>query len=717
MQIMRIGALQPPDTQRSQWARQLIGSALERGLAPAIVPTHKIESFTATLPPGYIAQIQSMAQASDQAVSIISAGLIEAALRGAPAEPAEQKVIGPIPAMAGAERVRPILHSLLTASSEEARQGKVVFAEAGTGTGKGRMIASLAAHAAGAGDTVVISAPLTVTWQLLEDLAGIEETQSAGVSLVLGRPNFVAPMLALEWATDNECQPLIDWIVKDKGKPLSERAVKASAIVGQSLCWLLEDALSLAEDMPVTMVSLDNQGDTEDRRDCPAEALYQSLRQNLRKSAITLCSHYMLASHIRNVQLRRIDADCQDDITSSLPVVMDLLIVDEAHLLEAAFAAIHSQTIHLRSIQRLVTAHVRTKKKPLLAALDSLGRYITQTGIRSGNKPGLLSTFDDADTYLGAVDLALSALSFKGLAGHVAMTLRMTHNAIRNALDGRSTLRFDASPVRNYPQMTVGRANLESPFARLWDGVRGAVLVSATLYSDGNSARLARWKMAVPNERAVYLPPVHPEWTFSPVTLYTLRAEPVPDDSDEWAQACAEAIMHVAQKAVGGTLALCTSYHNAEQLVCYLQGQLGARLIVQKRDASASVCMLQYRALHAAGIKPVWLGLGAAWTGIDLTDHGVSAGDDTLLTDLIITRLPLGVNRTLTHERRVAISGFGIVWQEAVWHFRQGLGRLVRREGVGSRHLWVLDSRLDSKRPWLKGFKTVLARYSSQSER
>lgn len=82
-----------------------------------------------------------------------------------------------------------------------------------------------------------------------------------------------------------------------------------------------------------------------------------------------------------------------------------------------------------------------------------------------------------------------------------------------------------------------------------------------------------------------------------------------------------------------------------------------------------------------------------------------------MLTDLVITHLPIGLNRTLTHERRVSIGGFRVISQEGGWHFRQGLGRLVRREGVVRRNLWVLDARIDGKEPWVVPFRRILSRY------
>lgn len=713
MQIMRISALAPPESQRSQWARRLLGKALENGCTPSPVPPHKLQSFTATLPPGYISQLQALSESSRQPISQITAGLIEAALGLESEKQASEKSPDtPIPSMAGADRVRPLLHGLLQSSAEKALQGKVVFAEAATGTGKGRLIASLAANAAQSGDTVVVSAPLTVTWQLLDDLASIEEAKTVGVSLVLGRANFVAPSLAYEWAKGSNCQQMIDWI-DGGGQPLSKRAVNASTLVGRPLCWLLEDALAVSEDLPVSMVSLDSQTPGEGDSDiCPAEALYQELRSSHNDSAIILCSHFMLASHLRSMQLLKLNAQSETDITLSLPLAIDLLIVDEAHLLESAFATINSHSLHIRTLTRIVDKYAGRNKRPLKEALESLGDYISGVKQSGKKRPGLLSDFEGANTKLEEVNQAFSTFQFKKMDSHAATALRIAHRAIISALSGRSLLRFDVSPVLRYPQLTVGQANLEKHFLSLWDCVVGAVLVSATIYSDGKSAKLSRWKLAVPVERAEYLPPVHPSWTFSPVRAQRLRAHPSPEgNTEQWLDSCASSVLEVTEKAQGGTLVLCTSYLNAEHLSARLQERIGPRLIVQNQTTNATMCMVRYRAMHEAGSNPVWVGLGSAWTGIDLTDHAKAPEDDTLLTDLVITRLPLGVNRTLTHERRVSITGYGVVVQEAVWHFRQGLGRLVRREGIKDRNLWVLDERIDSNEPWLQSFKAVMARY------
>ena len=106
---------------------------------------------------------------------------------------------------------------------------------------------------------------------------------------------------------------------------------------------------------------------------------------------------------------------------------------------------------------------------------------------------------------------------------------------------------------------------------------------------------------------------------------------------------------------------------------------------------SAAVCAGLFR--ERAALRPLWLGVGAAWTGIDLSDTRVSAQDDVLLTDLVIPRLPYGCNRSLSHARRRKIVPVS-EQREMLMMLRQGLGRLVRREGVQDRRIWIGDRRL-----------------------
>lgn len=709
MEVLRVGALNPPQEQRSLWARELLAEALDLALQPCAVPVQEITSFTATVSPAIASRLKGLAAEKDMPITRLTAGLIEALhsrrIAPAAAAPSNAQAEG----ILGAEHVRTELQPLLQNCVEACSAGKIVFAEAATGTGKGRMIAAIAAAAAANGDTVVISAPLAVTWQLISDLDRVPAAKSAGITMSLGRPNFASPERLLDWALENDHQALADW-VRDGGKPVTAKTAEASQIMERDLSWMIEDALTLADELPIDAVMLR----PDDPDDCPAQQLYKSMRNNHKGAAIILCSHYMLAAQVRFMQL--LGAGQEDDEASSLllPHAIDTLIVDEAHMLEQAFAAIYSHTLRLRPLIREVESLPGRDKAAAVSALHALSDQITRESDSAKGGIYLARQLEDVPAIERALREALAALDklkARRAEPRVATMIRMAQLAMKDALSGHSRLRAELSPVRRYPSLISGKANLRNALERLWDMCGGAALVSATLYAGDEKSMLTRWKLEVPPARAVYAPPVHPAWTVSPVTLHPDAGKIEPNDSEEWASDTAKLVLRATQEALGGSLVLCTSYQNAEALHACLWPQLGDRLILQTRRISASMCAAQFKTAHKSGRRPVWIGLGAAWTGINLSDSEVDPAEDTMLTNLVITRLPVGLNRSLTHERRVSIAGFKVVTLEAIWQLRQGLGRLVRRPGVQNRHLWVLDSRLNGSTPWVMPYKRLLGRY------
>jgi CRISPR type IV-associated DEAD/DEAH-box helicase Csf4 len=118
------------------------------------------------------------------------------------------------------------------------------------------------------------------------------------------------------------------------------------------------------------------------------------------------------------------------------------------------------------------------------------------------------------------------------------------------------------------------------------------------------------------------------------------------------------------------------------------------RVIAQQPNVKLSATLDAFRAAHAKGLRPVMLGLGGAWTGIDLTDPSVPPERDNLLTDLVIVRMPVGLNRTNSALARIERSGTASISNEALLTFKQGLGRLIRRTGVTDRRIWILDGRI-----------------------
>ncbi|WP_455233418.1 helicase C-terminal domain-containing protein [Geopseudomonas aromaticivorans] len=730
MEYVQISAVDPPSEGRARWARQLLSKALDNGTPLHPVPMHRVTHFTCNMPPHVADLLRAQAKKANLSVPQAAAGLIAAEL-AQEAAPAAQDADSPATLSQSLSTVRTLLHPLVEGIQAAMGHGKIAFAEASTGSGKGKMICHLAREAAAEGRSVVISAPLPIIWQMSRDFAEYPGPQPS-VSILLGRPNFVAPEALKLWAEAAECAPLLEWI-DNGGPPLSPRARLLGERLGIPLAWLLEDAISLADDLPVSAMMLSaHQDDTED---CPAEAIYRQLRDSAHAASIILCSHHLLAFHCYQQTMWRGAGKAQqalpeieqveeaDEPRTTLPAFIDTLLVDEAHLLENAFAAIFSQTLHLQAFGREIERSLITGRKRTLDAIEALAQCVAaQTKItREGRKEGPEALIGPLDTMPGLAVVArglldaLDALNLRKKDHALRESVSYARRTLINALSGSTTIKLELSPVRLYPMITTGRANLETPFKHLWDHVAGGALVSATLYSDGQSKSLTRWKLGVPEPRCAALPAVTPRWVIDAVRLRLERVPTLPDDSDTWLDELAERIERIARDAKGGTLALCTSYATVAGVAQRLQDRLGDRLLVQTSRLGASACAAAFR---THGRRPVWLGVGNAWTGIDLSapsDPGkedfIPAAEDQVLTDLVITRLPLGLNRSLTHHRRQLIAGFRITIQEGAWHLRQGIGRLVRREGVPSRNLWVLDSRIDSKEPWLAAFRKILKTY------
>ncbi|WP_175762209.1 hypothetical protein [Burkholderia anthina] len=151
---------------------------------------------------------------------------------------------------------------------------------------------------------------------------------------------------------------------------------------------------------------------------------------------------------------------------------------------------------------------------------------------------------------------------------------------------------------------------------------------------------------------------------------------------------------------------LLTSYKAVDGLARRLSGT--TTLLVQAREEYPLRRQVEdFLKLRKAGVRPLWLAVGGAWTGLDIGGHdpwarlfdgeSIPADQDNVLTDLVIPRLPFGTNQSITHLWR-AQNRPGIPWDllEAAFRFKQGLGRLVRRAGLPqNRRIFVLDGRLE----------------------
>lgn len=669
---------------RSVAIRARLEEALRKKLPLAEIPDAGLDRVTISLPSSLEHQIRREAAAANLIPSVYCARLI-AATQAPVALDAQ-----PVPESNGdelAEALRESLAPLYRASVDAIRQGKIALAEAPTGAGKGRLIAAHAIRAHRERQNVVIAAPLVVVRQLLREIQALDP--EVPTALLLGRPNFIDEQRLAEHLEHSESQaPLKAWL-KGGGLPFTVGARELDHQIGGGLAFLVEDAIVLSDgDVPLGSLLLDDTSDGE------AEAVYRSVRERFTGTpgAIQLCSHIALAVEARSKVL-------QPD-ASALPDPIDLLIVDEAHLLESAFATVHSAQHHLAPLARHAAESGLRNAKAIEAAVDRFAVEVSRLA-RVGVER--MEMADDEALLASAtalVEVARAGLDkAKRTSNPHRKHLRRAIADISAAIAGRSSIIPTQTHVRHRPVLTTGRSNLDKIFRSLWESVGASVLVSATLYTptaSGYSGGYLRWVLAIPSPRLAELAPATAPWrkesavtVLDPITL-------TPDDTDVWWDAVAGKIRAIHRTAKGGALVLLTSFRAAEAIAERLRPDFGDALVVQSQDQRALSCAARYRALHKSGVRPLWLGLGSAWTGVDLSDSDKDAADDWLLTDVYVPRIPWGLNHSMTHIRRRQALGMRVEAMEASRLLRQGIGRLVRRPGVLGRRLVVSDCRVDT---------------------
>jgi len=293
------------------------------------------------------------------------------------------------------------------------------------------------------------------------------------------------------------------------------------------------------------------------------------------------------------------------------------------------------------------------------------------------------------------------------------------------------------SPVRRWPVFTTGKQNVKRELDLLWDKVERALLVSATLSiptgrTDGVASREHIYNILnIPSHRGTALPPVTPEWVTKTPLFHIPPDKPdfcYPSQADidsgkegakaKWHQAIAHEIASKpAVTAVGGTLVLLTSYEDVNEIGSILTSLFGDRILLKTPTSSLEKQKNEFKSMARAGMRPIWLAVGNAWTGLDLRDELVpdeEAEKDIILTDLVIPRINFADNQSLSHLlRQRANRAAGVT--EAAFTLRQGLGRLIRRPGLVDRHIWFLDNRINHRGKQYNVFRNIVAVYRTEA--
>jgi ATP-dependent DNA helicase DinG len=593
--------------------------------------------------------------------------------------------------------------------------GQIVLAEASTGLGKSRALAHAARHLLKADARVWVAAPyLSVLAHLLAEFSQVEGIPRPAV--LLGRQQFVSVarlrhfMGELSPGRDDDVlqfrETIEQWLAGGglPTTPETKTLAGFAADTGEGLSYLMEDLRLLAPLIPAASVCLLDKQDADTE---PGERAVLRMNEAVEQARLVFCTHTMLMLRTRLAR------------PESVPFTH--LLIDEVHLLEEAAARLESSELSLHSLRSWFRRNGGTRAREMIANLSILmqemaDRYGSRTSRHAD--AGALELLREA---LKPVEQALRKMHVRKLGSVEAAERTEFLDAMGRFFDSDNRLVIMSfSPLRRYPSITVGPYSVRWLMEKLWENTVAVAGMSATLYTPSAGGGISNGylmsKLAVPPGRLCSVGPVTLAWNTSTPTLchpdhqaaerlcfpgaYEEEGgQPPPMEYQNWMESVVQALRQATSTAAGGTLVLCPAFQDIHEIASRLASDLGARLLFQSKGVSIQAQRAQYEALYRQGIKPVWLAAGGgAWQGLDLRDATAeNPALDFLLTDLVILR-PAFRQRSSTDWYRQQRRGFKVVLMEAALYLRQGAGRLIRREGLLQRRLWMLDGRLFTAR-------------------
>lgn len=446
-----------------------------------------------------------------------------------------------------------------------------------------------------------------------------------------------------------------------------------------------------------------------------------------------------------------------NDTTGILPAY-DHLLLDEAHLIKNSFESVLSDSVSLsRLLSNIKRLSGQNKLKRFLDRLEVVTRDFQNIGIHhnemavsvKNNPDHIQSVINDGLIELKEICNSIS----KHLEGikdpneQEMAVLREVNNALlflKKTTSGNSlmnrTLKFSA--VQRKPSLSVQANDVTPLLDYLWKRSQLNVLLSATLFVFYNKVYCSVYigkKLGI-GTKIDTLTPVENEWIYSPVTVYLPKkkemrkvknkdntmdtryylepptvsrysAQTVRKLNTEWLDELAEKITSITRDSKGGSLIMCTSYEDVNGLAEVLQNSvLEERLISTGASKQYFVHQQLFQSMYQEQKNPVWICAGRVWTGLDLVAKG-AARDDHLLENLIIPKIPIAPRAEQGGSRSSRETSY-----ETFFMFRQGIGRLVRRNGVPPKNLFILDGRInqDRIRSIIKPILNLLKKYPKQ---
>jgi ATP-dependent DNA helicase DinG len=724
-------------------ARSAVSVALYHKLDPLpLVGNETRESIH--LAPGLAARIQAVADAHGMSFQDAWGGLLRAGIAHMTAEAdesakaAESEDNAPFtlrPGEAGIQQNqywRNVMSSL--------RRGRIVVAEASTGLGKGRVIVGAALERASEGvRPVIVAAPtlkiLAQLWVEYERLRDENPDRWGHVKCAFlpGLSEFVDPQKLREQIEGTKLmeEPVDEavhaWLASG-GKPLSSETaplMRALLAVDAPMSFLTEDLRRISTTISPSSVLLES---GEDER-------VKASRAAARDADVVFCTHAMVGQQIKSnwASLDGQHPRC--------------VLIDEAHELERHVANVFSASFAIRAVRRSVATTVAAGKMSRTAGkrLQSALRKVEEESQRLSQLSEGESVRLDASTspeFKAAIARLLDCMNAKParvLPRAESLRIALAHLSMAfSGATNKAAAWLEFSPTRRYPNILAGRASVAGVLGLIWKSAdAGVALCSASLFipdASGNqradyiveTLALPRHLVDTPQPVLLRFITAIPKMHTPGVRVATVLARPnraIRDDASEsrWLSAVATMVKNIVCRPsiAGGTLVLLTSYAQVNAVRDALFAEIPDRLVWQQPSERFADAQRRYEAIYRAGGKPVLLGLGAAWTGVDLSDHELPAVADRMLTDLIIGCLPVGLNRSPTMLDRIERAGTRPIERESLMLLRQGLGRLMRRDGVEDRHIWMLDGRLWMRWPGMEQYQAsaleMLKAYKKQA--
>ncbi len=668
---------------------------------------------------------------------------------------------------------RPDQKKYYTQIASHLKKKNIVLAEGGTGLGKSRVLATLARDQVAKGvRPVCIAAPtIAVMRHIYNEIEEVPDTDSLNIAIIFGKSQFIVPENLKEVLDDPDISKTIsgqDNLRKWLGAgcpPLPDSSDLEVTCPG--IRYLAEDMYSISPEtasIPGLTLSPSTVKNAEDNEYSPALEVYEEMFKNAIDADIIICSHAMIAidMHLRNFESN----------INLLPIPKALFI-DEAHSFEMSVSSINSSDISILTIlsylRKTKLGNQKNRKYAINICKDIMDKVknnkaLNEVFIKPNDWKNDEVKREEAAAFqvlnkLEQLQKYLKAL-FPGGAYYTYNAKSIIDKQIQDATitlarisSHKNPVKFTISPVRNFPSFTVGPGIgvIKHLFKNLWNRTKQAVLVSATLTlpdSFGHpSASHIRKILNIPNERLVLTQPIQQKWLYKPIKLHTppllemdsfvpaiITSEEIDskrnkdknqEKFERWLDTIANFIEStIINKSIGGTLVLATSYVLLEKMnMKYHNSPYKLRMIFQDRHIPFSAQLKEFIDRSHAGDRPVWFALGNAWTGINISGQHlcIPADQDNILTDLVIPRVPFGMNSTMTglyrNSRRKMQNGEYTPLptsgrNDAAFLFKQGIGRLIRREGVPDKNLWILDGRIWKKSKKFYGvFQRILENY------